>query len=142
MNVEDVKVAILQMEGTNCEQEMFDAFANLGARPEFVHLNGPGEEENDLDIEDHEEHGDQVELHGESFHRFLQGHNSALVRSELLGRRVVRSELPRGEQRHHGEHEPEEEHQGDRKVRDKIHVQGESLRFSRGLPNRDRDLCW
>ncbi len=39
MKVEDVKIAILQMEGTNCEQEMFDAFAKLGARPEFVHLN-------------------------------------------------------------------------------------------------------
>jgi phosphoribosylformylglycinamidine synthase len=34
----DVKVCILRMEGTNCEQETFDAFARLGARPEFVHL--------------------------------------------------------------------------------------------------------
>jgi phosphoribosylformylglycinamidine synthase len=26
------------MEGTNCEQETFDAFSRMGASPEFVHL--------------------------------------------------------------------------------------------------------
>lgn len=35
----EVKVCILRIEGTNCEQEMFDAFAGLGADPELVHLN-------------------------------------------------------------------------------------------------------
>ena len=51
MNVKDVRVCILRMEGTNCEQETFDAFARLGASPEFVHLKqlegrdlNPGEE--------------------------------------------------------------------------------------------------
>jgi phosphoribosylformylglycinamidine synthase len=34
----DIKVCILRMEGTNCEQETFDAFQRLGAKPEFVHL--------------------------------------------------------------------------------------------------------
>jgi phosphoribosylformylglycinamidine synthase I len=34
----DIKVCILRMEGTNCEQETFDAFLRLGARPEFVHI--------------------------------------------------------------------------------------------------------
>lgn len=34
----DVKVAILRIEGTNCEQESYDAFKRLGASPEFVHL--------------------------------------------------------------------------------------------------------
>jgi len=34
----DVKVAIIRIEGTNCEQESFDAFKHLGASPEFVHL--------------------------------------------------------------------------------------------------------
>ena len=38
MNVEDIRVCILRMEGTNCEQETFDAFRRLGASPEFVHL--------------------------------------------------------------------------------------------------------
>lgn len=38
MKVEDVKIAILRIEGTNCEQESFDAFKRLGANPEFVHL--------------------------------------------------------------------------------------------------------
>lgn len=35
----DVKVAVLRIEGTNNEQEMFDNFAAMGARPELVHLN-------------------------------------------------------------------------------------------------------
>ena len=34
----DIRVAILRIEGTNCEQESFDAFRRLGTRPEFVHL--------------------------------------------------------------------------------------------------------
>jgi len=34
----DVKIAILRIEGTNCEQESLDAFKRLGASPEFVHL--------------------------------------------------------------------------------------------------------
>jgi len=38
MKVNEVKVAILRMEGTNCEQETYDAFHRLGASPEFVHL--------------------------------------------------------------------------------------------------------
>ena len=38
MKKEEVKVAILRIEGTNCEQESFDAFMRLGAKPEFVHL--------------------------------------------------------------------------------------------------------
>jgi phosphoribosylformylglycinamidine synthase I len=35
----NVKVAVLRIEGTNNEQEMFDAFHALGAAPELVHLN-------------------------------------------------------------------------------------------------------
>ena len=38
MKVNDIKVAILRIEGTNCEQESYDAFKRLGADPEFVHL--------------------------------------------------------------------------------------------------------
>ena len=38
MKRNDIKVAILRIEGTNCEQESFDAFARLGVKPEFVHL--------------------------------------------------------------------------------------------------------
>jgi phosphoribosylformylglycinamidine synthase len=38
VNVEDIKVCILRIEGTNCEQEMYDSFKRLGANPEFVHL--------------------------------------------------------------------------------------------------------
>ena len=34
----DVKIAVVRIEGTNCEQESLDAFKRLGANPEFVHL--------------------------------------------------------------------------------------------------------
>jgi phosphoribosylformylglycinamidine synthase len=38
VKIEDIKVGILRIEGTNCEQESYDAFRRLGANPEFVHL--------------------------------------------------------------------------------------------------------
>ena len=38
MKTKDINVAILRIEGTNCEQESYDAFKRLGANPEFVHL--------------------------------------------------------------------------------------------------------
>lgn len=38
MKRRDVQVAVLRIEGTNCEQESFDAFARLRASPELVHL--------------------------------------------------------------------------------------------------------
>lgn len=34
-----VRVCILRIEGTNCEQETYDAFLELGAEPELVHFN-------------------------------------------------------------------------------------------------------
>ena len=38
MKREDIKVGIIRIEGTNCEQESFEAFQRLQAKPEFVHL--------------------------------------------------------------------------------------------------------
>jgi len=38
VKISDIKVGILRIEGTNCEQESYDAFKRLGAKPEFVHL--------------------------------------------------------------------------------------------------------
>ena len=38
MKKEEIKVAILRIEGTNCEQESLNAFKRLGVKPEFVHL--------------------------------------------------------------------------------------------------------
>jgi phosphoribosylformylglycinamidine synthase I len=35
---EDIRIAVLRIEGTNCEQESLDAFKRLGSNPEFVHL--------------------------------------------------------------------------------------------------------
>jgi phosphoribosylformylglycinamidine synthase len=34
----DARIAVIRIEGTNCEQESLDAFKRLGAKPEFVHL--------------------------------------------------------------------------------------------------------
>jgi len=39
---EDIKIAILRIEGTNCEEESFRAFAELGVQPQYVHLNELG----------------------------------------------------------------------------------------------------
>ena len=36
--MEDIKIAILRMEGTNNEEEVYSAFKNLGVSPEFVHI--------------------------------------------------------------------------------------------------------
>ena len=33
-----INICILRIEGTNCEQETYDAFLELGAQPELVHL--------------------------------------------------------------------------------------------------------
>jgi phosphoribosylformylglycinamidine synthase len=38
MNIEDIKICVLRIEGTNCEQEMYECFKRLGAKPEIVHL--------------------------------------------------------------------------------------------------------
>lgn len=38
MNVEELKVCVLRIEGTNCEDETYRAFKELGADPERVHL--------------------------------------------------------------------------------------------------------
>jgi len=38
LKLKDIKIAVIRIEGTNCEQESFDAFKRLGANPEFVHL--------------------------------------------------------------------------------------------------------
>lgn len=38
MRPEDVRVCVLRIEGTNCEDEMYEAFKMVGASPEKVHL--------------------------------------------------------------------------------------------------------
>jgi len=35
---EDIRIAVIRIEGTNCEQESLDAFKKLDSKPEFVHL--------------------------------------------------------------------------------------------------------
>lgn len=38
MRAEDVRVCVIRIEGTNCEDEMYEAFRMAGAAPELVHL--------------------------------------------------------------------------------------------------------
>jgi phosphoribosylformylglycinamidine synthase len=38
LKIKDIKIGIMRIEGTNCEQESHDSFKRLGANPEFVHL--------------------------------------------------------------------------------------------------------
>lgn len=38
MKSEDIKVCVLRIEGTNCEEEMYQVFKELGTSPEKVHL--------------------------------------------------------------------------------------------------------
>jgi phosphoribosylformylglycinamidine synthase I len=38
MNASDVKVCVVRIEGTNCEEETAAAFRKIGARPDLVHL--------------------------------------------------------------------------------------------------------
>lgn len=38
MNNSGIKICILRIEGTNCEDEMYYSFERLGAKPELVHL--------------------------------------------------------------------------------------------------------
>ncbi|MEF8848531.1 MAG: phosphoribosylformylglycinamidine synthase subunit PurQ [Candidatus Thermoplasmatota archaeon] len=38
MKKENIKTAILRIEGTNCEQESYHAFKKLGTQPEMIHL--------------------------------------------------------------------------------------------------------
>lgn len=54
MKTEDIRVCVLRIEGTNCEQEAYQAFRTLGADPEMVHLKqlidrSPHELRRDLD---------------------------------------------------------------------------------------------
>ncbi|MEL9998460.1 MAG: phosphoribosylformylglycinamidine synthase subunit PurQ [Thermoplasmata archaeon] len=39
MNKDSIRVAILRMEGTNCEEESFNSIYESGASPEYVHIN-------------------------------------------------------------------------------------------------------
>jgi phosphoribosylformylglycinamidine synthase len=38
LKIKDIRIAVIRIEGTNCEQESLDAFKRLGTKPEFVHL--------------------------------------------------------------------------------------------------------
>ena len=56
MDVDEIKVCVLRIEGTNCEQEAYEAFKTLGASPEKVHLKqliGRGPEELRRDLDDY-----------------------------------------------------------------------------------------
>jgi phosphoribosylformylglycinamidine synthase subunit PurQ / glutaminase len=56
MKLDEIRVCVLRIEGTNCEQEAYDAFKLLGASPEKVHLKqltGQAPEEMRRDLDDY-----------------------------------------------------------------------------------------
>src|SRR5436190_9488535 len=98
---------------------------------ELAELHGPGEEEDGFDVEDDEEHGDQVELDGEavalgdSF-----GDDAAFVGGDLGGGGVVGAQQRRGGEGRRGEDEAEAGEDDDREVgaerRGRRHLAGAS----------------
>lgn len=57
MRPEDVRVCVLRIEGTNCEDEMYEAFKMVGVSPEKVHLKqltGQSPSELKRDVEDYD----------------------------------------------------------------------------------------
>src|SRR5205823_1216152 len=62
-------------------------------QPEAAELHRPGEQEDRLDVEDDEQHRDDVELHGEALAAGVPLRDDpALVRRELRGRRLSRTQ--------------------------------------------------
>ncbi len=56
MKASDIKVCVLRIEGTNCEEEAYNAFQSLGTSPEKVHLKqitGLAPKEMRRDLEDY-----------------------------------------------------------------------------------------
>jgi len=57
MKREDIRICVLRIEGTNCEQETFDSFNRLGTSPEIVHLKqliGSSSEQRKRDLLDYQ----------------------------------------------------------------------------------------
>src|SRR5579863_9668760 len=86
-------------------------------RLDLVEHDGPRIEEDDLDVEDDEDHRHQVETHGEPLRRLEAGHDAGLVGREL-GRRglLLWREHRRRDQREDGEREAQKRQDQDREV--------------------------
>jgi hypothetical protein len=95
------------------------------ARPSvLLEANCPCEQEDDLHVEDHEQHRHEIELHREPLDRLLEWNDPTLVRSELLRSGVVRRDPPRQPQGHGGKANADGGHQHDWEVVGKRHWVG------------------
>src|SRR5439155_9514914 len=66
---------------------------------QFAVHDGPGEKKNGLNIEEKEQHGDEIELHGETLARGTDRMHSTFVGRELSGIRFLRATGVREDQR-------------------------------------------
>src|SRR5690606_7240518 len=66
------------------DEEGEDADGGDAVPAEGLPATRPGEQEDDLDVEDHEQHGDEIELDREPLGRLDFGDDAGLVRSQLL----------------------------------------------------------
>src|SRR5207244_8092058 len=76
----------------------------------------PRIDEDDLDVEDDEDHRHQVEAHREALGRLTVGDDAALVGGELGGRGPAGRQQAGGQEREAGEDGGQDEHQGERQV--------------------------
>src|SRR6059058_3333224 len=77
---------------------------------------GPGDEEDQLDVEEDEDHRDQVELDREALARRAHGVFAALVGHRLRPRRLVLADELREQDVARGEADGDDEHQQDGQV--------------------------
>ena len=73
-------------------------------------------DEDDLDVEHDEEHGDDVEADREALRRLAAGHDAALVRGVLGRRRPLRRQQVRHHQADRAEHDGQDQQHDDRQV--------------------------
>src|SRR5205823_161995 len=85
-------------------------------RPELSEHDRPRVQEDDLYVEDDEDHRHEVEAHREALGGLAVGHDAALVWSDLGGRWLLRRQHPRREERQPGEERRQYEHQEQRQV--------------------------
>ena len=79
-------------------------------------VHGPGEEEDDLDVHHHKDHGDQVEAHGEAPCRLVGRDDAAFVGRLLGGGGPLRRQQLGRAKRKARECDPEHDHEEDGEV--------------------------
>src|SRR4051812_40965478 len=99
----------VDVPGRQEEHEEHDLYEPVP--PEIAKGHRPRIEERDLDVEEQEDHRDEIELDGLSFTRIPHGRHPALIRRSFLPCRFARTEKARQEGRNQREPCAERDHQ-------------------------------